>query len=168
MSMTVYPIRGAAMSLTATDMKSASGIVPSSDLPGNAIGGVVTITQDREVTKAGSTRVMMKVAFKAPFRIPDGNVATEADTLSMGEISAHCVLTVPRNVASILNYEAAGATEDRGAQVAVVWIATVLTALLNNKSLDNTPEMTWEHPLVQAIVGKLPLNVETGTYGSAS
>lgn len=169
MSMTVYPITGSALSLTATDMKSATGVVPenSGGLPEGSIGGLVTVTQDREVTKAGSTRVMIKVAYKAPYRDP-GNTVAGTDALTMGEISAHCVLTVPRNVANILNYEATGATDDRGAQIGVVWIATILTSLLNDKSLASLPETTWEHPLVQAIVGKLPLNVETGTYGSAS
>lgn len=168
MSMTVYPITGAALSLTATDMRSATGIIPaeSGGLPGD-VGGMVTVTQDREVTKAGSTRIMIKVAYKAPFRDP-GNVVAATDSLTMGEVTAHCVLTVPRNVASILNYEATGATDDRGVQGGIVWIATVLSALLNDKSLASLPEVTWEHPLVQAVIGKLPLNVETGTYGTAS
>jgi hypothetical protein len=110
---------------------------------------------------------MIKVAYKAPFRDP-GNVVAGTDTLTMGEISLHCVLTVPKNVANILHYEAVGATEDRGAQIGVAWAAAVLTALLNNKSLAAMPTVSIELPLVQAIVGKLPLNVETGTYGSAS
>lgn len=171
MSMTVYPITGAALSFNATDIKSATGLVrpEESGLPEDARGGVVVINQDREVTKAGATRIMVKASFKTPVR--DTGQSPNADAVTMGEVSAHCVLTVPKNVANTLVLESTAGTGDLdgSATSAVVWVLAVLTAVLNNKSLATLPARTFmQHPMLQGIVGKLPLNVESGTYGSAS
>lgn len=167
MSMTVYPVTGESLSLNATDNKNATGLLEanSGGLPMSAYGGIVTVSQDREVTKAGATRVMVKVAYKAPMRDPAAVGVSEA--MAMGEVTAHCVLTVPKRVAETLVFESTGQL-DPYVGGGVAWVIAALAALTNNKSLASLPAVTADHPLIRGVTGALPLNVESGTYGSAS
>lgn len=170
MSMSVYPVTGELLTLNALDQKAASGVATAENagLPSGTLGGVVTVTQDREVTKSGTTRAMIKVGFKTP--LTDPYSAGGNQSVTMGEISAHCVVTIPKVVANILAYEAAAFDSLGGYRASsnILWLLRVLTALVNNASLGAVPEITLSSPMIQAFVGSLPLNVDSGTYGSAS
>lgn len=165
MSMTVYPVTGAALTLNASDIRAASGTFTNSSggypaTPGQ--GGAIEVSQDRTITKNGVTRVMVKCSAKTPFTPPGSASPTE-----LGTISAHLVLTVPRAVSEQMQMEAAGAATKDTTQT-LIWVLAVLTALINNKSLAALPTLATSLPLVQGVIGALPLNTSSGSYGSAS
>jgi hypothetical protein len=168
MSMTVYPVIGESLTLTASDQKNASGIAAgeSAGMPDGTLGGAVEVSQDREVTKAGATRVMIKVGLKTPLTDPYN--AQGNQTVTMGNLSAHCVITVPKVVADVLAFEAATAgAQGLRAASALQWIVRALTALVNDASLPAIEGSTFDSPVVKSIVSGLPLNVDSGVYGTA-
>lgn len=168
MSMTIYPVTGAPLTLIKSDNTRAAGLVGAEQagLPegGPMSGGSVEIIQDRATTKNGSVRCMIKANLKTPYLVDtDGGQ-------NMATISAHTVVTVPKAVADQLVFENTGSAQAQCSQ-AITWLLRVLAAAVyGNKSIAGTIT-TWSStdiPVLQGLLGSMPLNLDTGTYGSAS
>lgn len=165
MSMTIYPITGAAQTLEMSEPKIANGLVKANTggYPSSAGGGgALELSQDRSVTTAGATRVMIKLSLKTPW------TTSNADpTPQIGTMSAHTVVTVPKVMANALVYENSGIS-DPNVATTVVWLLAALNAVVQNKSIPALPSVSFDLPMIAGLVGGMPLNLASGSYGSAS
>lgn len=165
MSMTVYPVTGAAQSYLKTDNTLAvgSGVAGSGGYPADANGLGIEIHQERSVTKAGATRVMIKLTGMIPYSLdPSGALSWK-----VAPASVHMVATVPKSLSEALVMENSGVLS-KSVMTAIQWLIANLCAIAQTKSVASLPTISGTLPIIQGLVGAMPLNLDTGTYGSAS
>lgn len=165
MSMTVYPITGAAQSYLKTDNNTAagSGVAGTGGYPAGATGLGVEIRQERSVTKAGATRVMIKLTGQVPYTVDPNGVAN----WKVSPATVHMVVTVPKSLSEVLVMEHSGVLT-KTAMTAIQWLIANLCAIVQTKSVAALPTVSGSLPMIQGLIGAMPLNLDTGTYGSAS
>lgn len=170
MSMAVYPVTGEPLTLIKSDNTRASGIVAETQggIPegGPMHGAQVEVTQDRSTTSNGTVRCMVKVTARVPYE----NNAGYNDTNAVGTISAHTVVTIPKAVADRLVLESTGTAVSNSCEQGITWILRVLAALTYGKSIAGQM-VAWNSlniPMLLGVEGALPLNLDSGSYGSAS
>lgn len=166
MALTVYVVRNASGFVTldaTTDQTAQAAISPNSPgIESGAYGGLLEISQDRSTTKSGATRVMIKASIKTP--VPATSQG-ETSIASVAPITVHTVMTVSKPAMERIMLEQTGVASDNQTVSGISnWLVWFLTALVADNTL---PEAATSSPLVRALTGGMPINVQTGTYGTS-